>query len=140
MLSRTRPASRAGMTLIEIMVAVSLIAMMTSFAIPKITGIRDQLTVEAAAQELVHQLNLARSEAIKRNTGIAFHKINDSTFNVGTLSHRTLPGNVVFGSTAPDSVRYAAFGPPVTGAATIPLRIGSTTRTVRVNAAGFASY
>jgi prepilin-type N-terminal cleavage/methylation domain-containing protein len=140
MLSRTRPASRAGMTLIEIMVAVSLIAMMSSLAIPKITAVRDQLSLEAAAQELVHQLHLARSEAIKRNQPTSFYKINDSTFNVGTLSHHTLPGDVVFASTAPDSVRYASFGPPVTGAATIPIQIGSRTKTVRVNAAGYASY
>ena len=68
---RTPPARRAGMTLVELMVAVSVLAVGTSIAIPRITAIRDQLSLEAAAQELVHQLNLTRSEAIKRNRELA---------------------------------------------------------------------
>ena len=138
--SRTAFANRAGMTLIEIMVAVSLLAMASSIAIPRVTAVRNQLTLDAAAQELTHQLHLARSEAIKRNTPVSFHKLDNKTFNVGTLSHRKLPGSVVFGSTAPDSVRYASFGPPTSGAAVIPLQIGTLTKNVRVNAAGYASY
>ena len=50
------------MTLVELMVAVSVLAVGTSIAIPRITSIRDQLTLEAAAQELVHQLNLTRAQ------------------------------------------------------------------------------
>ena len=135
-----RSARRAGMTLVEIMVAVSVLAVGTSLAIPRITAIRDQLSLEAAAQELVHQLNLARSEAIKRNRATSFYKRTPKTFQVGTLTERALPGHVTFAAGAPDSVRYASFGPPVTGAVTIALQVGTRTKTVRVNAAGYASY
>lgn len=137
---RTLAARRAGMTLVEIMVAVSVIAVGTGIAVPRITAIRDQLTLEAAAQEIVHQLNLTRSEAIKRNQAISFYKRSASTFQVGTLNTRALPARVQFAGTTPDSVRYASFGPPVTGAAVITLQIGTQTETVRVNAAGYASY
>ena len=136
---RTHPA-RAGMTLVEIMVAVSVLAVGTSIAIPRITAIRDQLTLDAAAQELVHQLNLVRSEAIKGNRATSFYRRSTNTFQVGTLTTRALPGNVTFAVGAPDSVRYASFGPPVTGAVTIPLQVGTRTKTVRVNAAGYASF
>ena len=134
------PARRAGMTLVEIMVAVSVLAVGTSIAIPRITAIRDQLSLEAAAQELVHQLNLARSEAIKRNQPTSFYKRTAKNFQVGALTVRALPGQVTFASGAPDSVRYASFGPPVTGAVTIPLQVGTRIKTVRVNAAGYASF
>ena len=139
---RNRPsaARRAGMTLVEIMVAVSVLAVGTSIAIPRITAIRDQLSLESAAQELVHQLNLARSEAIKRNQPTSFYKRSANTFQVGTLTTRALPAQVSFATGAPDSVRYASFGPPVTGAVTIPLQVGTRTKTVRVNAAGYASF
>jgi prepilin-type N-terminal cleavage/methylation domain-containing protein len=137
---RTPSARRAGMTLVELMVAVSVLAVGTSIAIPRITSIRDQLTLEAAAQELVHQLNLTRSEAIKRNQPTSFYRRSASTFQVGTLTARALPGHVTFASGAPDSVRYASFGPPVTGAVTIPLQVGARTRVVRINAAGYASF
>lgn len=128
------------MTLVELMVAVSVLAIGTSVAIPRITAIRDKLSLEAAAQELVHQLNLARSEAIRRNQPTSFYKRSEKTFQIGTLTARALPGHVTFAAGAPDSVRYASFGPPVTGAATITLQVGTSTRTVRVNAAGYASF
>ena len=137
---RARAARRGGMTLVEIMVAVSVLAVGTSIAIPRITAIRDQLTLEAAAQELVHQLNLARSEAIRKNQATSFYKRGTNTFQVGTLTTRALPGHVTFATTAPDSVRYASFGPPVTGAATVTLQIGTRSKAVRVNAAGYASF
>lgn len=137
---RSSIARRAGMTLVEIMVAVSVLAVGTSIAIPRITAIRDQLSLEAAAGELVHQLNLARSEAIKRNQPTSFYRRTPKTFQVGTLTVRALPGHVTFASGAPDSVRYASFGPPATGAVVIPLQVGTRIKVVRVNAAGYASY
>ena len=140
MRNRSHKTRRAGMTLIEIMVAVSLLAVGTSIAVPRITAIRDQLTLEAAAQELVHQLNLARSEAIRRNQATSFYKRSTNTFQVGTLTTRALPPRVTFAENAPDSVRYASFGPPATGAATVTLQIGTRTKAVRVNAAGYAGF
>ena len=140
MRDRLVPARRTGMTLVEIMVAVSVLAVGTSIAIPRITAIRDQLSLDAAAQEVVHQLNLTRSEAIKRNQATSFYRRSASVFQVGTLPARALPGSVTFAAGAPDSVRYASFGPPATGAVTIPLQVGTRVRLVRVNAAGYASY
>lgn len=134
------PVSRSGFTLIELMVTCAIIGIATSIALPKIGAVRDQLTLDAAAQELMHQLELARSEAIKRNQPLSLHRLSGTTYQVGTLAPRALPGRATFVSGTTDSVRFASFGPPTTGAASFQLQIGSRVKTVRVNAAGYPSY
>jgi len=128
------------LTLMEVLLVLSIIGIVMAIALPRIVAIRNALTLDAAAQEVVAQLNLSRSEAIRRNVAVSFVKISASQFRVGTLTQRDLPGGVTFGTSTPDSVRFASFGPPSTGAATLALQIGSRTRNVRVNAAGYASY
>ena len=66
--------------------------------------------------------------------------MSSTTYQVGTLAPRALPGRATFVSGTTDSVRFASFGPPTTGAASFQLQIGSRVKTVRVNAAGYPSY
>jgi type IV fimbrial biogenesis protein FimT len=68
-MSRTRTAV-AGLTLVELLVAVSIAAILAAVALPSFASFIDEQRVRALTNELVADLNLARSEAIKRNSRV----------------------------------------------------------------------
>jgi len=54
-----------GLTLIELMVTIAVVAILAAMAAPSFTSLLGSYRVDAAAQELKTSLDLARSEAIK---------------------------------------------------------------------------
>lgn len=58
----------AGFTLIELMVVVTLVAVLQSLAVPALSGLLNSMRLTAAVNSLFSSLLLARSEAIKRNS------------------------------------------------------------------------
>lgn len=57
-----------GVTLVEVMVVVALVAILQSLAVPAFTGFMDSMRLNSSVNSLFSSLNLARSEAIKRNS------------------------------------------------------------------------
>lgn len=68
------PASRAGrgVTLIELLVAVAIIALSATLAAPDIATMVASYKVRTAAESLLNGLNYARAEAIRRNSAVTF--------------------------------------------------------------------
>ncbi len=67
---RTIPATR-GFTLVELIVALSVLALLATLAIPMYGDIVAANRTRAAAYSLVSALALARSEAVKRNVPVS---------------------------------------------------------------------
>jgi type IV fimbrial biogenesis protein FimT len=67
---RTIPTTR-GFTLIELVIAVSVLALLATLAIPMYASIVASNRTRAAAYSLVSALTLARSEAVKRNVPVS---------------------------------------------------------------------
>ncbi|MBF0144145.1 MAG: GspH/FimT family pseudopilin [Magnetococcales bacterium] len=70
---RASPVARGwagGFTLIEILIVMAIVGIMALFAVPAMRGIILDQRLKAAANELHLSLFLARSEAVKRNTGV----------------------------------------------------------------------
>ncbi|MGA1576731.1 MAG: GspH/FimT family pseudopilin [Steroidobacteraceae bacterium] len=63
---RGRPA--AGFTLLEAMIALSILATLVLIGVPAFNSIRLSATVSELSNELVASAQVARSEAIKRNS------------------------------------------------------------------------
>jgi type IV fimbrial biogenesis protein FimT len=63
-------ARQAGVTLIELLVVVSIAAILAAMAAPSFRSFINSTRQSSAAMQLVSDLNLARSEAIKRNAHI----------------------------------------------------------------------
>jgi type IV fimbrial biogenesis protein FimT len=70
LLTAVRTDRQAGFTLLELMVGVTIIAILLAMAVPSFTdaGLPSQL--RSVANDLVAASQLARSEAIKRNTAM----------------------------------------------------------------------
>lgn len=56
-----------GLTLIELLVGLVVMTVLTSLAVPGFQSLREQYTVRSAGMAVYADLQLARSEAIKRN-------------------------------------------------------------------------
>lgn len=64
-------SNNRGFTIIEVIVAVTVLAVMVSLAAPMYTSMTATNRTRAAAYSLVASLALARSEAVKRNAAVS---------------------------------------------------------------------
>jgi type II secretory pathway pseudopilin PulG len=124
--------------LIELLLVMMVIGLMMAMVAPRFGVMRVRWQVEAAGQQLVRDLSRARTEAIKRNDMIWLAKTSTTTYAIRHVGDRTIPGEVTI-TAGPDTVKFAAFGPAITGPATYTLSLSGVTRTVKVNSSGFAN-
>lgn len=75
------PRSRRGLTMVELMVSLAIIALLAAIAVPSLRGFVARKRVEGVAQELVTDLRWLRSLRIQRNetVGIRFGSNTTST-------------------------------------------------------------
>ncbi len=66
----------SGFTMIELMVTLAVAAITLGLAVPAFTQMTVNTRLTTQANEVVAALNLARSEAIKRNTSVSFCRVD----------------------------------------------------------------
>ena len=59
-----------GFTLIEILVSISILAILTAIAVPQFNNLMKRYRIQAIRDELIASLQWARSEAIRRGTDV----------------------------------------------------------------------
>ena len=74
-----RKGRSAGFTLIELMVALSLVALLLTVAIPSYQSLRQDQMVKAATQAVYTDMMLLKSEALKRNKNLEMILFNSGT-------------------------------------------------------------
>ncbi|MDY6799242.1 MAG: GspH/FimT family pseudopilin [Pseudomonadota bacterium] len=77
-----------GMTLIELVVAVAIFAVLASLAVPNLKSFMRSNRLTSATNDLASSLNMVRSEAVKRSTSIklCISDANQSDCNTGSTS------------------------------------------------------
>lgn len=68
-----------GFTLIELLIAISVAGILLSIAIPSFSTMIRNNRLATQTNQIIAAINFARSEAIKRNTGITFCRANTIT-------------------------------------------------------------
>lgn len=72
-----------GFTLVEMMIAIVILAVLLSAAIPSFSTFMKNRRVRTATEAVLNGLGLARSEAIRRNTHINFELQTDASWTLG---------------------------------------------------------
>lgn len=75
----TSKKKSAGFTLIELIVTISVAAILMSIAVPSFTNMIDSNRLSTGTNELVSALILARSEALKRSQNVSVCASSDET-------------------------------------------------------------
>lgn len=84
MSQRTPPDG--GYTLLELMIALSIAAILLAMAVPSYSGSRLNSQLRASANDLIGSINLARSEAIKSGSTVTLCASSDGATCGGTWS------------------------------------------------------
>lgn len=71
-LNRRTPARMHGVTLVEISITLAIFALLVALALPGFGNFLANLKIRATAEKLLGGVQLARSEAIKRNQQVDF--------------------------------------------------------------------
>lgn len=142
--------ARAGFTLVELMIVISMMSIVLAIAGPKITRTMTQANVRSANLEMSRRIAMARQAAIRRGRAATF-MMNAThtkawvnvTRNDGTttLLADTLFLDVKYGVTATATVDQIAYDPrgfaSLAADQTFSVTKGSVTKSVCVTAAGF---
>lgn len=80
MLSSARPSR--GFTLVELIIAVTLLAILMAMAMPSMRDWIRGIQVRGAAESLRNGVEIARMEALKRNSSVSFWMVSDPSSKV----------------------------------------------------------
>ena len=141
----TVKSAQRGFTMIELMVTVTIIAIMLGIGVPSFRDFVAGQKVKSASHDLRTALVLARSEAIKRNAEVTVAPIVADSWVSGwtvkaaatTLHQQQAPSGVTFSQT-PSGVIYKANGRPA-AASKFQVAGTSTTKCVKVDLTGIPS-
>lgn len=109
-----------GLSLVEALVTLSILATLTAFALPSLRDIHHKWQVQKAVHAMENSLLLARSEAIKHGGNIVLHKLSNDThcknattkeeWGCGWFLFRDLNGSGTWTSTEPKLEEHALRG------------------------------
>jgi type IV fimbrial biogenesis protein FimT len=83
----TGDRSAAGFTLVELMVTVAVLAIIAAIAYPSFTSVINSNRLAGAANDLLGDLQYARSEAIRRSAHVAVCASTDATTCAGAAGN-----------------------------------------------------
>ena len=134
-----RADSRCGYTMLEIMIVITISMVIVGIAFPRFVETVRGMELDGATEQLTSDLRRARIDAMRRNASVYVAKKDSVTYEIQYVGDRKLPSNVVFDGSSPDTVRFASFGPTLTGPVTYTLSSHGYSATVLVEASGWAS-
>lgn len=132
--ARFMPLRHAGFTLIEMMVVVSVLAVMLSLAMPGLGSLLEAQRLRAAAFDLVGDLTAARGEALNRRQTVLVAPISSGDWTSGwrvteggeVLRQRSPVGGSLSVSEAPASIAYDRNGRLSGGDGFVRIELGSS--------------
>jgi type IV fimbrial biogenesis protein FimT len=88
--------SNPGFTLVELMIAIAIVVILSTLAVPSFARLQRDNARTAAVNEFFHSLFLARSEAVKRGLVVSVCRSRNGRRCANTAGARWEDGYVVF--------------------------------------------
>ena len=129
------PKQYSGFTLIELLIALAIVAIVASQAVPNFRVMVQNNKLIAQKNEFITTLNLARSEAVKRGNRVTVCASSDKSSCDTTDWSK---GWIVFSDVNADTVLDSGTGGCLAGEDCL-LRVGSGTGEIGLTASGFAN-
>jgi type IV fimbrial biogenesis protein FimT len=106
MLTRALPRAAAvrGVTLVELLVTIAVIAIGLGLAAPELVKMTASYRLRGAAESIVNGLGQARAEAVRRNSAVTFNLVGSAT----GWDVRDSASNVLHARAAEDSTTLTA--------------------------------
>lgn len=81
--TKTRPGLSRGFTLIELMVTIAIVSILGMVAVPSFVAFQRNSELTGAANSLLAAVNMARSEAMKRNLRVVVVPFSGTSWGTG---------------------------------------------------------
>ena len=124
-----------GFTLMGLMITTAIIAVLVSIAVPPIGNTIRSVRLQSSTSDLAGDLAMARIEALKRNRVVVVTFTSATEYEIEFVGTRRLENGAAF-LEGPDTIRFAPFGPMLTGPAQFVVGLGNDTRTLSLSASG----
>ena len=111
--------NNAGFTLLELLITLVIAAILASFAVPSFTGIIKNNLMAIQYNELLTNINLTRSEAIKRGTDVKILSNNNANWEGGWIVYDDTDNDNI-----PDDTEIIRITSPVSSSITIKFNNG----------------
>lgn len=86
----TTPQKQSGITLVELIVSITVVAILVAAGTPSLTTFLKNIGVKSISESIHQGLQLARAEAVRRNTRVRFVIAADTSWTVSTDSGTTI--------------------------------------------------
>jgi type IV fimbrial biogenesis protein FimT len=103
-----RLPQQRGMNLIELVIGVGIVALLFSFAAPAFRTYTQNSQIRNAAEAIQNGLNLARAEAVQRNTSVQFVLGAGSAWTVGCVTPDVVCPATIYSRAAGEGSAQAA--------------------------------
>ena len=129
-------AKQTGFTLIELMFVILLAALLLGLGIPSFRDFIRNGRITTAANDLIADYNLARSEAVKRRVQVTLCQSDDGATCIEPDDAAAFTGWIVFVDDANPAAFAAADGDGVVDAGEVVLRVREVPDTIDVGVDG----
>lgn len=133
------PCSVRGVTLIELMIAITVAAVLTLIAVPSFTSAINTNRLKTTANTLIGALNNARMAAVQRNAFVQFCSNSATSNTTDTLGGACgTSAGAVFALTSPGATTFTqlAAAPSELSIPSIQISGGGTIAAIRFNSQG----
>lgn len=88
-MKRSRLNFRSGFTLVELMVTIAILAILAAVAVPQFNSFIDRQRLLGGVESVIDQIQLARTEAVKRSGDVVVTINSGANWFVGTSTAAT---------------------------------------------------
>ncbi len=129
-------AGRGGFTLMELLVALAVMSVLMGIIGARGIEMIGRYQLSIATEQIAADIKRTRLEALRLNTPVTFQRLDDSTYQVGTIPARRLYGGARFTAASPNTAQFSSVGRLVGAATEFGVQRNGTLKRIRIATGG----